>query len=61
MKKEIGICMTATWIMEIKDLLMEYGMIILIFRLLASSKIELTDEMVLKTGNTALVVKIKES
>ena len=47
--------------MEVKDLLMEYGMIILIFRLLASSKIELTDEMVLKTGNTALVVKIKES
>jgi hypothetical protein len=40
---------------------MEYGMIILIFRLLASSKIELTDEMVLKTGNSALVVKIKES
>jgi hypothetical protein len=32
-----------------------------VIRLLASSKIEITNEMTLKTGNTAMVVKLIES
>ena len=63
--------MTDTLTMVIKDLQMGYGKkywgfiyaFISIYpsiRLLASSKIEITNEMTLKTGNTAMAVKLFE-
>jgi hypothetical protein len=59
-------------IMVVKDLQTDSGKIIKltfyfnlnyfsVIRLLASSKIEITNEMTLKTGNTAMVVKLIES
>lgn len=54
--------MTDVLIMGIKEVQMDYGKIFFWFvRLLASSKVEVSNDMILKTGNTTIKVVYTEN